>query len=76
LKFLVDNNILIQVLAPNKTGLTHPETNVVLERIDERAKAFVSEAERKNALILIPTPVLSEFLIGVEVSKYRSIWMF
>ena len=71
MKLLVDNNILIQILAPNKTGLTHPETNAVLERIGERAQAFVSEAERRNALILIPTPVLSEFLIGVEVSKYQ-----
>ena len=71
MRLLVDNNILIQMLAPNKTGLTHPKTSAVLERIEERAKVFVSEAERKNALILIPTPVLSEFLIGVEVSKYQ-----
>lgn len=71
MKLLVDNNILIQILAPNKTGLTHPETKAALDRVDERAQAFVSEAERKNALILIPTPVLSEFLIGVEESKYQ-----
>lgn len=76
MKVLVDNNILIQILAPNKTGLTHPETDAVLERVDERAQAFVSEAERKNALILIPTPVLSEFLIGVEASKYQEYRMF
>lgn len=71
MRLLVDNNILIQILAPNKMGLTHPEKKVVLDRIDERAQAFVAEAERKNALILIPTPVLPEFLIGVEVSKYQ-----
>jgi predicted nucleic acid-binding protein len=71
LRLLVDNNILIQILAPNKTGLTHPETKAALDRVDERAQAFVSDAERKNALILIPTPVLSEFLIGVEESKYQ-----
>lgn len=71
MKLLVDNNILIQILAPNSTGLTHPDTKALLERADERAQAFVAEAERKNALILIPTPVLSEFLIGVEASKYQ-----
>ncbi|MDY6798400.1 MAG: VapC toxin family PIN domain ribonuclease [Pseudomonadota bacterium] len=71
MRLLVDNNILIQVLAPNKTGLTHPETKVVLDRVEERAQAFVAEAERRKALILIPAPVLSEFLIGVEASKYQ-----
>lgn len=54
------------------TGLTDPETKDVLERVDERAKAFVEETERKQALILIPTPVLSEFLIGVDVSKLQT----
>lgn len=71
MRLLVDNNILIQILAPSSTGLTNPETKAVLDRVDERAQAFVAEAERKNALILIPTPVLSEFLIGVEASKYQ-----
>jgi len=71
LRFLVDNNVLIQMLAPNSTGLTHPDTKNALERVDERAQAFVAEAERQNALILIPAPVLSEFLIGVEVSRYQ-----
>lgn len=71
MKLLVDNNILIQILAPNKTGLVHPEKRAALDRVDERAQAFVAEAERKNALILIPAPVLAEFLIGVEASKYQ-----
>ncbi len=71
MRFLVDTNILIQILAPNALGLTHPETGAALERVGERAQAFVAEAERRNALVLIPTPVLSEFLIGVEASKYQ-----
>lgn len=71
MKLLVDNNILIQILAPSQTGLTHPETSAILDRVAERAQAFVSEAEKRNALILIPTPVLSEFLIGVESPKYQ-----
>lgn len=71
MRLLVDNNILIQILAPNLTGLTHPENKQVLDRVDERAQAFVAEAERKKALVLIPTPVLSEFLIGVETTKFQ-----
>lgn len=71
MKLLVDTNILIQIFAPNKAGLTHPESNAVLDRVDERAQVFVAEAERKNAVVLIPTPVLSEFLIGVETSKFQ-----
>src|SRR5690554_1057260 len=71
LRLLIDNNILIQILAPNSSGLTDPVTRQALERVNDRAQAFIAEAERTNALILIPSPVLSEFLIGVEPEKFQ-----
>ncbi|MDY6814782.1 MAG: PIN domain-containing protein [Pseudomonadota bacterium] len=71
MRLLLDNNVLIQILAPNTRGLTDPETKEALGRLEERAAAFVAEAERTEAVLIIPAPVLSEFLIGVEASKYQ-----
>lgn len=66
MRLLLDNNVLIQILAPNITGLTDPETKEKLDRLPERAAAFVAQVESRGAVMLIPAPVLSEFLIGVE----------
>lgn len=71
MRLLLDNNILIQILEPCITGLTNPETKEVLDRVKERAAAFVAETDRKGAVMIIPAPVLSEFLIGVDVSRFQ-----
>jgi predicted nucleic acid-binding protein len=71
LRLLLDNNILIQILAPNSTGLTDPATKERLERLADRAAAFVADVESKGAVMIIPAPVLSEFLIGVEAEKFQ-----
>lgn len=72
MKLLLDNNILIQILAPSATGLTDPTTKEPLDRVEERAKALIDDAESKNALLLIPTPVLSEFLMGVAAEQFQN----
>lgn len=54
------------MLAPNATGLTDPETGGELDRIADRAAELVAEVDRTGAVVVIPAPVLSEFLIGVE----------
>lgn len=71
MKLVLDNNVLIQILAPNATGLTDPETQATLDRLDERAAALVAEADRTGAVMVIPAPVLAEFLIGVEPGSFQ-----
>jgi hypothetical protein len=51
-------------------GLTDPEdTSQMLTQLEERVEAFVSEAQQQNHILLVPTPVLAEFLFGVERSQ-------
>lgn len=71
MRLLVDNNILIQILAPNATGLRDPDSDEELDYIAERAIEFVAQVESKGAVIVIPAPVLSEFLIGIEKEKFQ-----
>ena len=71
MKLLLDNNILIQILAPSAQGLTDPTTKEQLDRVAERAKALVDEVERTGALLVIPAPVLSEFLMGVAAEQFQ-----
>lgn len=55
-------------------GLTDPEdTSQVLTRLEERVEAFVSEAQQQNHVLLVPTPVLTEFLFRVERSQIGSL---
>ena len=70
-RLLLDNNILIQMLAPNATGLTDPESGDELDRLADRAAGLITEVERVGAVMVIPAPVLSEFLMGVEKDKYQ-----
>lgn len=71
MRLLLDNNILIQLLAPNATGLRDPETDQELSNLEGRAAELIALAERVNAVLLIPTPVLSEFLIGVAPELFQ-----
>lgn len=71
MRLLLDNNVLIQILAPSITGLSDPETKAELDRLNDRVAAFVSQVESQDAVMVIPTPVLAEFLMGVEGEKYQ-----
>lgn len=71
MRLLLDNNILIQILAPNATGLTDPDSREELDRLADRADELVAEVDRIGAVMVIPTPVLSEFLIGVDNNRIQ-----
>lgn len=71
MRLLLDNNILIQILAPNSTGLTDPESREKLDRLPDRVTEFIARVEDTRAVMLIPTPVLAEFLFGIDNSKIQ-----
>ena len=67
MKHVIDTNVLIQILAPASIGLTDPDdTSQMLTQLEERVEVFVSEVQEQNHVLLVPTPVLTEFLFGIE----------
>lgn len=70
MKHVIDTNVLIQILAPASIGLTDPDdTSQMLTQLEERVEVFVSEVQEQNHVLLVPTPVLTEFLFGIERSR-------
>lgn len=71
MRLLLDTNILIQLLAPNVTGLTDPDTGELIDRLADRVAELEAEVDRTGAVLIIPTPVFSEFLMGIEKDSYQ-----
>lgn len=66
MRLLLDTNILIQLLKPTAEGLADPETGELIERLVDRAAALEAEVDQTGAVLVIPAPVLAEFLLGIE----------
>jgi predicted nucleic acid-binding protein len=59
----VDNTFLSLLLHPKAKPPLDPSTNKPLTRLEDRLDLLIEDLELANDEILIPTPVLSEFLI-------------
>jgi hypothetical protein len=60
---VVDNNVLTLMLHPDARPPLDPSTGAPVDRIDERVELLIETLEEDGETIIIPTPVLSEFLI-------------
>lgn len=73
MRIVIDTNILIQIMMNDGAAeLRDPETNEALDRLSDRAQALVETIDAADGLVVIPAPVLSEYLIGIERSYFQS----
>ena len=70
----VDSTFLGLLLHPSSKPPNHPDTGEPIERLEDRLALLIETWDEDNEKILIPTPVLSEFLIlaGDEGADYLS----
>ncbi|MFL6334272.1 MAG: hypothetical protein ACJ754_13240 [Pyrinomonadaceae bacterium] len=68
----VDNTFLTLMLHPEARPPLDPSTGQPVSRLDERIELLINELEEDGETLIIPTPVLSEFLIlaGNDGPKY------
>ena len=73
MRIVLDTNVLVQALRNAKDGvvLVDPATGKSVDRAEARAEALVELIDGKGGTILIPTPVLAEYLVGVERSHHQ-----
>jgi len=57
-----DNNVLCLLLHPEADIPNDPATNKPIERAQERMELLMAHLARQDARVVIPSPVLSEFL--------------
>ncbi|MDX6269897.1 MAG: hypothetical protein QOD28_1120 [Acidobacteriota bacterium] len=59
----VDNTFLTLLLHPLSRPPRDPDTGQPVDRLDERIELLIETLEQENESIIIPAPVLTEFLI-------------
>ena len=59
----IDNTMLSLLLHPKARPPQDPNTGQVVDRLEDRLEVLLQDWEEDNETVLIPTPVLSEFLI-------------
>lgn len=73
MRILFDTNILVQAITGTKDGckLTNPADGTEIKDIERRVEALIDYVESNGGKIIIPTPVLAEYLIGIDKSDHQ-----
>src|SRR5579863_485673 len=68
----IDSNFLSLLLHPKARAPIDPGTKNPIHRLSDRIEKLIEDWENDQERIIIPTPVLSEFLVlaGSEASAY------
>lgn len=72
MRAVIDTNVLVQFMCDaDLVDLTDPETGDHVDRASARASALIDRIDQLNGVIVIPTPVLAEYLIGISRDAYQ-----
>lgn len=68
MKIIIDTNVLVPMITGLKPNhqFTNPANGQIISNVDLRSKALIDLIELNKGVILIPTPVLAEYLLGIE----------
>lgn len=71
-----DTSTIVLALDPQARPPTHPDTGVPVERCKERVEYLLARLSKARTMILIPTPVLTEYLVKAGPNKQAMIERF
>lgn len=73
MRVAIDTNILVRLISTREDQrLVDPRSGEEIDRTAERAAALVMSLEERRATLIIPSPVLAEFLVGVEPEQMQT----
>lgn len=73
MKIVIDTNVLVQIMQNQRsTDLRNPETGEIIDLPFERAAALVDHVDTVGGLVVLPAPVLSEYLFGIDKAAFQS----
>ena len=73
MKIVIDTNVLVQIMQNQRsTDLRNPENGEIVDRPFERALALVDHVDAVGGLVVLPAPVLSEYLFGIDKTAFQA----
>lgn len=74
MRIIFDTNILVQAITGMKDGcqLTNPENGLEILDPLRRVEALIDMIENSGGTIIIPTPVLAEYLVGIDKKDHQT----
>lgn len=72
MKIVIDTNVLVQIMQNgDATDLSDPKTGNPIASGFRRAEALMEHIDNQKAVVVLPSPVLAEYLIGIDVGAYQ-----
>ena len=71
---MFDTNVLVQAITGTKDGcrLSNPENGQEITDIKRRVEALIDYVETNEGKIIIPTPVLAEYLVCIDKQNHQT----
>lgn len=74
MRIIFDTNILVQAITGMKDGckLSDPENGIEIPDPSRRVEALIDMVESSGGSVIIPTPVLAEYLVGIDKKEHQT----
>lgn len=72
MKIVIDTNVLVQIMQnENAKELADPVTGAGVDNAFKRAEALVEYIDAVKGIVILPAPVVSEYLLGIDRNSYQ-----
>ena len=72
MKIVIDTNVLVQIMQnEGARDLRDPETGEIVTNAFKRAQALVERIESVRGIVVLPAPVVAEYLMGIDRGSYQ-----
>lgn len=74
MRIIFDTNILVQAITGMKDGckLSNPKNGMEIPDPMRRVEALIDMVESSGGAVIIPTPVLAEYLVGIDKKDHQT----
>lgn len=73
---LFDTSVIVAIIDQNPKAPLDPQTQLPLLKFKERVEFLIETLSSANETIIVPTPVLSEFLVKAGPNRYDYVTQF
>lgn len=72
MKIVIDTNVLVQIMQNDGAkDLYDPDTGDIVRDAFSRAEALIERIDSIKGVVVLPAPVIAEYLLGIDRSSYQ-----